>query len=95
MSLSTAMYHSERDPLRRLHAGSQAVRTARKGRERRMHKAFLRYHDSQSWALLREALVALGREDLIGDGKRHLVPSERRGRPGPRGPRRPGGRKRR
>ena len=43
--------------------------------QRRLHKAFLRYHDPENWPLLREALKRMGRADLIGNGKRHLVPS--------------------
>ena len=42
---------------------------------RRLHKAFLRYHDANNWPLLRNALKRMGRADLIGNGKRHLVPS--------------------
>jgi hypothetical protein len=42
---------------------------------RRLHKAFLRYHDANNWPVLREALRRMGRADLIGNGKRHLVPS--------------------
>ena len=42
---------------------------------RRLHKAFLRYHDAANWPLLREALKRMGRADLIGNGKRHLIPS--------------------
>ena len=45
------------------------------GRQRRLHKAFLRYHDAQNWPMLREALQKMGRSDLIGNGKRHLVPN--------------------
>lgn len=44
-------------------------------RQRRLHKAFLRYHDPENWPLLREALKKMGRADLIGNGKKHLVPS--------------------
>ena len=44
-------------------------------KRRRLHKAFLRYHDSNNWPLLREALKAMGRADLIGNGKHHLIPS--------------------
>jgi hypothetical protein len=47
----------------------------RKQRQRRLHKAFLRYHDPENWPLLREALKEMGRSELIGNGKRHLVPS--------------------
>ena len=42
---------------------------------RRLHKAFLRYHDANNWPLLREALKNMGRSDLIGNGKKHLIPS--------------------
>ena len=44
-------------------------------RRRRLHKAFLRYHDPNNWPLLREALKAMGRADLIGNGKHHLIPT--------------------
>ena len=42
---------------------------------RRLHKAFLRYHDPDNWPLLREALKRMGRADLIGNGKHHLIPA--------------------
>jgi hypothetical protein len=42
---------------------------------RRLHKAFLRYHDSNNWPILREALKRMGRADLIGNGKQHLIPA--------------------
>jgi len=44
-------------------------------RRRRLHKAFLRYHDANNWPLLREALSEMGRADLIGNGKHHLIPT--------------------
>jgi len=75
MALATAMYHSEQNPLRKIKRGGEEVLTAKKGRQRRLHKAFLRYHDPENWPLLREALKNMGRADLIGNGKRHLVPS--------------------
>ena len=63
-------------------------------RVRRLHKAFLRYHDPNNWPLLREALRRMGRADLIGNGKQHLVPTyqpigtghahEGKRKPGPR-----------
>jgi hypothetical protein len=52
----------------------ERVESERSGRGRRLHKAFLRYHDPANWPLLREALNRMGRADLIGWGKRHLVP---------------------
>jgi radical SAM superfamily enzyme YgiQ (UPF0313 family) len=75
MATATAMYHSGRNPLRRIHADSERVAVARGLRVRRLHKAFLRYHDANNWPLLRQALKRMGRADLIGNGKRHLIPS--------------------
>ncbi|MBF0093624.1 MAG: YgiQ family radical SAM protein [Alphaproteobacteria bacterium] len=74
MSLSTAMYHSGCNPLAPVR-GNGTVVTAKGLRQRRLHKAFLRYHDAENWPMLREALKAMGRADLIGSGKRHLVPA--------------------
>ena len=76
MALSTAMYHSGFNPLRPVRRGASEKVDAVKGlKQRRLHKAFLRYHDPENWPLLREALKAMGRADLIGPGKQHLVPS--------------------
>ena len=75
MATATAMYHSGRNPLRKITRGAERVDIVRGERRRRLHKAFLRYHDSSNWPLLRDALRAMGRADLIGNGKRHLVPT--------------------
>jgi len=75
MASATAMYHSERNPLRKVTRESEHVRVPKGLRVRRLHKAFLRYHDANNWPMLREALKAMGRADLIGPGKRHLVPA--------------------
>jgi uncharacterized radical SAM protein YgiQ len=75
MATATAMYHSGKNPLRKVTATSEAVFVAKGARRRRLHKAFLRYHDPDNWPLLRDALKRMGRADLIGNGKRHLVPS--------------------
>ncbi len=76
MSLSAAMYHSERNPLRPIRrSGSEVVFTAKGLKQRRLHKAFLRYHDAENWPVLREALKQMGRADLIGPGKHQLVPN--------------------
>jgi uncharacterized radical SAM protein YgiQ len=76
MSLSAAMYHSERNPLRPVRRnGSEIVITAKGLKQRRLHKAFLRYHDAENWPILRDALKRMGRADLIGPGKQHLVPA--------------------
>ena len=76
MSLATAMYHSERNPLRPVRrVGSEVVSSAKGLKQRRLHKAFLRYHDPENWPILREALKRMGREDLIGPGEEHLIPA--------------------
>ncbi len=75
LAIASAMYHTERNPLRKVRVGSERVSAVRGMRQRRLHKAFLRYHDPENWPLLREALNSMGRADLIGNGKKHLVPS--------------------
>ena len=69
------MYHSSKNPLRKITRDSEAVDIVRGEKRRRLHKAFLRYHDPNNWPLLREALKAMGRADLIGNGKHHLIPT--------------------
>jgi len=76
MALATAMYHSGVNPLRPVRrGGSESVAAIKKLRQRRLHKAFLRYHDPENWPILREALKEMGRADLIGPGKHQLVPT--------------------
>ncbi|HSG62354.1 MAG TPA: YgiQ family radical SAM protein [Pseudomonadales bacterium] len=76
MANATAMYYTEKNPLSRVTRTSEEVFTAKGLKARRLHKAFLRYHDPENWPLLREALKRLGRTDLIGNGKKHLIPRE-------------------
>jgi len=85
MATATAMYHTEKNPLRRITQNSEEVFIPRGLKIRRLHKAFLRYHDPDNWPVLRDALRRLGRADLIGPGKlipahqpRKWVPSEKR-----------------
>ncbi len=75
LALATTMWHSERNPLRKVGDGSEGVSVVRGERRRRLHKAFLRWHDPDNWPLLRDALRRMGRADLIGNGHRHLVPA--------------------
>ncbi|WP_312782561.1 YgiQ family radical SAM protein [Acidovorax temperans] len=80
MATATAMYHSGRNPLTRVRRqmrdeAEETVDIVRGEKRRRLHKAFLRYHDPNNWPLLREALKAMGRADLIGNGKHHLIPT--------------------
>ena len=74
MATATAMYHSGRNPLRKVTRESERVDIVRGENRRRLHKAFLRYHDPANWPLLREAIKKMGRSDLLGNGKHHLVP---------------------
>jgi uncharacterized radical SAM protein YgiQ len=75
MASATAMYFSGKNPLRRVSRASEAVHVPLGLKVRRLHKAFLRYHDPENWPLLREALKRMGRADLIGNGKQHLIPA--------------------
>ena len=75
MATASAMYYSGKNPLKRVTHSSEDLVVAKNLKVRRLHKAFLRYHDPRNWPLLREALKELGRADLIGNGKRHLIPS--------------------
>lgn len=75
MATASAMYYSGKNPLKRVTHSSEDLFVAKNLKVRRLHKAFLRYHDPRNWPILREALKSLGRADLIGNGKKHLIPS--------------------
>ncbi|MEI6335161.1 MAG: YgiQ family radical SAM protein [Methylococcaceae bacterium] len=75
MSIATAMYHSGKDTLHKVSRKAEDMPIPKTIKQRRLHKAFLRYHDPKNWPLLRDALNAMGRNDLIGNGKHHLIPS--------------------
>jgi len=75
MATATAMYHSGKNPLRKVTPTSEAVYIPKGLKQRRLHKAFLRYHDANNWPLLRIALRRMGRGDLIGSGRHQLIPS--------------------
>ena len=74
MATATAMYYSGKNPLKRVTHNSDTMPTVKGLSQRRLHKAFLRYHDPDNWPVLRKALKKLGRANLIGNGKLHLVP---------------------
>src|SRR5262245_25051180 len=74
MASATAMYHTGLNPLRSLKQ-AEPVATVKGMAQRKLHKAFLRYHDPNNWPVLREALRRMGRSDLIGGGRNQLVPS--------------------
>jgi len=75
MATATAMWHSGKNPLKKVTRTSEEVHIPKGLKVRRLHKAFLRYHDPNNWPILREALRRMGRADLIGPGKHQLVPA--------------------
>jgi len=75
LAIASAMYHTGKNPLKKVNHRSEKIKTAKGEIQRRLHKAFLRYHDPDNWLLLRDALKNMGRTDLIGNGKKHLIPS--------------------
>ncbi len=80
MASATAMYHSGRNPLKKISRDSEPVNAVKGLSQRRLHKAFLRYHDPDNWPMLRTALKKMGRSDLIGNGKVHLIPPRQPGK---------------
>jgi uncharacterized radical SAM protein YgiQ len=75
MATATAMYYSGKNPLKRITRDSEEVIVPKGMRQRRLHKAFLRYHDPENWPVLREALRRMGRAELIGTARHQLVPA--------------------
>jgi uncharacterized radical SAM protein YgiQ len=75
MATATAMWHSGKNPLRKVTHASEGVHIPKGLKVRRLHKAFLRWHDANNWPVLREALKRMGRADLIGPGKHQLIPA--------------------
>jgi uncharacterized radical SAM protein YgiQ len=76
MATATAMYHTGRNPLHKIGYKGEQVETVKDPEQRKLHKAFLRYHDPKNWPLLRAALTRMGRTDLIGDGAHQLIPRD-------------------
>ncbi len=74
MATATAMYHSGKNPLRKVSYKSEKVLGVKDQGQRKLHNALLRYHDPDNWELIRKTLRKMGKANLIGDGERHLVP---------------------
>ncbi len=75
MATATAMYHTGKNPLRKVSRVSEDVPIPKGLKVRRLHKAFLRYHDPNNWPTLRAALQRMGRTDLIGNRADQLIPT--------------------
>ncbi|MBX9899450.1 MAG: YgiQ family radical SAM protein [Burkholderiaceae bacterium] len=73
MALATTMYHTRKNPLKKVTEDSEIVETARSGKIRKFHKALLRYHAPENWEIVREGLLRMGRGDLIGSSAKHLI----------------------
>jgi uncharacterized radical SAM protein YgiQ len=76
MTPATAMYHTGLDPFT-----MQPVHVP-KGREKRIQRAMLQYRDPKNWGLVRDGLVATGRQDLIGDCSKCLIQARPARNPG-------------
>lgn len=76
MSLATAMYHSDRNPLKQVSYKSDKLYTPKNVEQRKVQKALLRYHDPENWPLLRQVLPQMGHSDLIGYSVDCLLPPE-------------------
>lgn len=78
MANATTIYHTELNSLKNVKHTSEIVTVPKGGRQRKLHKALLRYHDPAGWTIIREALIAMGKEKLIGNSLSCLVPAESR-----------------
>jgi len=74
MATATAMFHSRKNPLRKVTYKSDRVETVKSPEKRRLHKALLRYHDPQNWPEIRAALKEMNLGHLIGSGDGKLIP---------------------
>lgn len=72
MSMATSMYVTGLDPFT-----SEPVYTAKTMKDKRLQKALLLYWDPAHHDETREALALAGRQDLIGSGKKALVPPKK------------------
>jgi len=78
MANATTIYHTEMNSLRNIKNNTEQVAVPKGARQRRLHKAILRYHDPAGWPMIREALRKMGKAKLIGKGPNCLVPEESR-----------------
>lgn len=74
-TLSTAMYYTGIHPLT-----GEKIYTAKTSEEKRRQRALMQYWMPKHRAVVREALRLANREDLIGQGRKCLVPSEDKAR---------------
>jgi uncharacterized radical SAM protein YgiQ len=78
MANATTMYHTGKNPIHKVNHKSEEVTIPKGEIHRRLHRAFLRYHDPANWPLLRKTLIGMGKAHLIGNSAKCLVPAEGR-----------------
>jgi len=59
---STTMYYTGKNPLSKIGYKSEDVVVPKGDKQRRLHKALLRYHDPANWPLIRQALEEMGKK---------------------------------
>jgi len=67
-SLSTAVYYTGMDPLT-----GEAVYVPKTPKEKQMQRALLQFGDPKNYEIVKQALLQVGREDLIGNGPECLI----------------------
>jgi uncharacterized radical SAM protein YgiQ len=70
MDVATCMYFTGLDPMT-----MEPVETVKKLRDRRQQRALMMFFAPENWHAVHEALLAAGREDLIGPGPQCLIPA--------------------
>lgn len=68
MDIATCMYHTGLDPMT-----MQPVDTVKRLRDRKTQRALMQFFKPENYFEVRQALVAAGRTDLIGDGPECLI----------------------
>ncbi len=70
-TISTCMYYTGLNPFT-----MEKVYVAKSGKEKAMQRALLQFRKPENYTLVREALIAAHREDLIGNSPRCLIKPE-------------------
>jgi len=70
MDIATCMYHTGLDPMT-----MKPVETVRKVKDRAVQRALMQFFKPENWHMVRDALLAAGRGDLIGNGPSALIPA--------------------
>ena len=74
MATATAMWHSGKNPLRKVTRDGEDVVVVERSEAAPAAQSVPALSRPNNWPQLREALHRMGRAELIGNGKKHLVP---------------------